>query len=67
MGSWFCIWDDLENPKTRLNLVPTNRSATPTVGKLSLLPHDVLPTVAFDAFRRGVKTPFGTTTKPSGH
>ena len=55
MESWFCIWDDLENPKTRLNLVPTNRSATPTVGKPSLLPHDVLPTVAFDAFRKGVK------------
>jgi hypothetical protein len=22
MGSWFCIWDDLANPKNRLNLVP---------------------------------------------
>ena len=48
-------------------IFPNDRSATPTVGKPSLLPHDVLPTVAFDAFRSGVKTPFGTTTKPSGH
>ena len=30
----------------------------PTVGKPSLLPHDVLPTVAFDAFRSGVKNSF---------
>ena len=22
MESWFCIWDDLVNPKTGLNLVP---------------------------------------------
>ncbi len=22
MESWFCIWDDLANPKVRLNLVP---------------------------------------------
>ena len=39
-------------------IFPTNRSATPTVGKPSLLAHDVLPTVAFDAFRRGVKNSF---------
>jgi len=22
MESWFCIWDDLANPKTGINLVP---------------------------------------------
>jgi len=22
MGSWFCIWDDLANPKNGLNLIP---------------------------------------------
>jgi hypothetical protein len=22
MESWFCIWDDLENPKIVLNLIP---------------------------------------------
>jgi len=22
MGKWFCIWDDLANPKIGLNLVP---------------------------------------------
>jgi hypothetical protein len=22
MGYWFCIWDDLANPKNGLNLVP---------------------------------------------
>ncbi|WP_233581796.1 hypothetical protein, partial [Flavobacterium macacae] len=48
-------------------IFPNDRSASPTVGKPSLHSHDVLPTVAFDAFRKGVKTPFGTTTKPSGH
>ncbi|RRJ87676.1 hypothetical protein [Flavobacterium macacae] len=48
-------------------IFPNDRSASPTVGKPSLLSHDVLPTVAFDAFRKGVKTPFRTTTKPSGH
>ncbi|RRJ87674.1 hypothetical protein [Flavobacterium macacae] len=47
-------------------IFPNDRSASPTVGKPSLHSHDVLPTVAFDAFRKGVKTPFGTTTKPSG-
>ena len=39
-------------------IFPNDRSATPTVGKPSLLPHDVLPTVAFDAFRSGVKNSF---------
>ena len=39
-------------------IFPNDRSATPTVGKPSLLPHDVLPTVAFDAFHRGVKNSF---------
>ena len=39
-------------------IFPNERSATPTVGKPSLLPHDVLPTVVFDAFRRGVKNSF---------
>jgi hypothetical protein len=27
MESWFCIWDDLANPKIGLNLVPTRCSA----------------------------------------
>ncbi|SNB37438.1 hypothetical protein NO098_350075 [Flavobacterium psychrophilum] len=27
MESWFCIWDDLANPKIGLNLVPTTQSA----------------------------------------
>ena len=67
MESWCCIWEDLlylfavapvANPKIAPNLVPTNRSATPTVRKPSLLPHDVLPKVAFDVFRRGVKNCF---------
>jgi hypothetical protein len=39
-------------------IFPNDRSATPTVGKPSLHSHDVLPTVAFDAFRKGVKNSF---------
>ena len=58
MESWFCIWEDLENPNNGLNLVATNLSATPIVGKLLLLPHNVLQIVALDAFRRGVKNFF---------
>jgi hypothetical protein len=37
-------------------IFPNDRSATPTVGKPSLLPHDVLPTVAFDAFQFGTSS-----------
>ena len=36
-------------------IFPNDRSATPTVGKPSLLSHDVLPTVGFDAFLMRVK------------
>jgi len=39
-------------------IFPNDRSATPTVGKPSLHSHDVLPTVAFDAFHKGVKNSF---------
>ena len=39
-------------------IFPNERWATPTVGKPSLLSHDVLPTVAFDTLRRGVKNSF---------
>ena len=39
-------------------IFPNDRSASPTAGKPSLLSHDVLPTVAFDAFRKGVKNSF---------
>jgi hypothetical protein len=31
MGKWFCIWDDLANPKIGLNLVP-NRLKRGEVG-----------------------------------
>jgi hypothetical protein len=37
-------------------IFPNDRSATPTVGKPSLLPHDVFPTVAFDAFQFGTSS-----------
>ncbi|MFY0482279.1 hypothetical protein ACI6PS_06690 [Flavobacterium sp. PLA-1-15] len=33
-------------------------SASPTTGKPLLLPHDVSPTAAFDAFRKGMKNSF---------
>ena len=39
-------------------IFPNDRSATPTIGKPSLLPHDVLPIVGFDALRSGVKNSF---------
>ena len=39
-------------------IFPNDRSATPTIGKPSLLSHDVLPTVGFDAFPIGVKNSF---------
>ena len=39
-------------------IFPNDRSATPTAGKPSWLRHDILPTVAFDGFRRGVKNSF---------
>jgi uncharacterized membrane protein YuzA (DUF378 family) len=26
MGKWFCIWDDLPNPKTGLNLISNHCS-----------------------------------------
>jgi hypothetical protein len=37
-------------------IFPNYRSTTPTVGKPSLLPQDVLPTVAFDAFQFGTSS-----------
>ncbi len=38
MEKWFCIWDDLANPKNRFNLVPKPTVVTERLGDIIIKP-----------------------------